>query len=280
MPDEPKPNEGGKETGVTPELFEAVTKDLEALKGQVAGAADRETELHQTIRSLVANRTPAEIDAGAPAAADAGGLALDDLPDPIENPEGFRKGLGQRVEGMVTAGVAAATAQLRGSIDTTQRLNGLWANFKEANPDLTAYSDLAEIVAREKVTAGIARGVTAEQIMFGDEAGFIKSVADGVTERIGTIREGFIEDKKPDPDPTPATERPDPMVATPVAAAPAGGTGEDKSSAPATDEANRTGGIPGGSQSANTKAAEPTVPTGPGSMVGEMKKSQADMGLV
>ncbi len=137
------------------------------------------TSMQQTVDQLLATRL-------SPPAADVPIVpaAAPEMPDPMQDPEGFRKAVVQQA----TAEARASIQPVQKQIARDSKLAELRTRFQSAHPELMPYQDLidAEVLKRAKDAA--ARGLDPESMLFDKPDVFVKSVAETITARLADIR--------------------------------------------------------------------------------------------
>ncbi len=227
------------EPAKAPAQAEPTTDDrIKTLLGTIEGLAGRVDQMQGDFMRL-ASGAPAAITA--PIAPTMTEITLDGLPDQAEDPEGFTKGLNARMNESLKANITALTAHqasvAAAAAEQGARGNRLWSDFQESYfdrlekdlpdtiKDVTPYVETAAKAVAAKATVGVAdpaqKARMVDSLMYGTPARFMEDV--------------FTE-----------TER----VLSPLRAM----TGEEAEAAKAAEtDANRTGGIEGGTGAAAAK---------------------------
>lgn len=166
---------------------------------------------------------------------------LEALPDPVERPEEFKRGLAGLIKSQVETGTQRVTNQ---STRQTQ-LSGLYDRFKTENPDFAPYEEIIEGVARREAQALSANGSNPQDAILADPDGFLSRVKNGVSKRLESYG------VKP------------------------GGKGKNEGDGDGDPPPNRTDGVSGGSQPASRgNGAAP-----PSTFAKEMQKMQEETGF-
>lgn len=117
--------------------------------------------------------------------------SFDDLPDPVENPEEFRKTLSQRMTQSFAQQQEAVTRRLETSTSQKQDLDNLWSRFKSEYEDLAGREALVQGAAALEVQKLRAQGIQdPHQAIMADQDGFLSRVAARMKAELG-------EDVKP-----------------------------------------------------------------------------------
>lgn len=218
--------------------------EREQHKQEIAAARTREQSFQQVLDGLGSRGT-------APAAAPAPepGLDFSKLPDPVEDREGFMRGLQDQVTGMVTSHDKQHTQQR----SHEQRLSDMWGQFQTDYPELNEFPEIVEAAVRAEVNRGAARGLTPQQVMFDSSDRLMQRVAETSQKRIGVLKTRFTSTDDADE---------------------AGESGTRRT-------ADRTAGVSNGTSAAGKgKSSGADDPSKYGSMIGDMKKLQRDSGFV
>lgn len=181
---------------------------LKALADQFAAfqadAAKREERLQNLAMQLLSAQRPAAAEAPRqPAQAAVPEFDLSGLPDPVQDPDGFKKQLGARVSQFTASAAQSAAQSVKTQVltqaDREKRLNDLWSNFRERYDDLAEHDDFVELTAGKLIKQAVARGVDAESYIFADPEGFMEQVAKNTRERIAKLRGTDEEEGDEDP---------------------------------------------------------------------------------
>ncbi len=201
----------------------------------------RETRLLDALTNASAPAVPV-----APAYSTAEEFKPADLPDAVEDPEGYARVLQENIQGNVKHLLESQSAEATRNNSSATTYDGMWDEFQNKYEDLAQHEELVEIHAGRvaKILAG--QGIDVPTYMVQNRDKFLGDVAKSVGDRLVALGLGPKDD---------GTERPDPML-----------------------DPNRTGGLPGtGTASAPVK--DDAAPT-QGGFINEIHKSQKDMGLI
>ncbi len=168
---EPDPPEFTEEHRTKLAAYDDLVKKSEAQDTQMA-------RMQQTVDQLLATRLSGDGVGVAPVA------VAPEPPDPMQDPEGFRKA----VIAEATSAAAASIQPAQVAMTRENKLNDLKVRFKSAFPDLNDYEDLldGEVIRRAKDAAR--RRMDPEAMMFTDPDAFVREVGTVVTARIEAIR--------------------------------------------------------------------------------------------
>jgi hypothetical protein len=176
-------------------------EDAEKGIGEMKAAQDKLTEelarsnAHQEtmqgmIDQLLAGQPAQPLQAPAPT------LDYSKLPDPVEDKDGFARGVLEQTEAIVAHQTEAANAATNTVQSQQRQLDSLWDKFQDDYPDLADYSEYVEVAAREEVSKARARGIDSDQLIFKSPDRFLKSVADSTREKVQKLEARFK--KEPD----------------------------------------------------------------------------------
>lgn len=115
------------------------------------------------------------------------GFDLKSLPDPVEDKDGFIKG----VFGAVDRLVQARTEQTAQGLTRQQQLDRLWNRFMDVHKDLAEFPEIVETAVKEVVQDTANRGVNPERFMLGQTDRFFTKVASTAQEKLARLRAKF-----------------------------------------------------------------------------------------
>lgn len=219
---------------------------VEALTAQLSAVTQQMQHMQQT--QMLANMGQTQ----APQPPQAPQLDLSGLPDPLDDQKGYQDGISKRVADH-NAAFMDYTEQKQ-AYDRNQESRGerLWANFNRKHEEFAENQALVEFASTQVVNEAIAKGLDVNKYVFGTEDLFfsdviakMKEVAPGIAAQSGD--EG----------------------------AEASGDTKDDS----TDDAIRTGGLPGGHESGGRGSADPDTKTEKGDMIEELHEIQRKEGF-
>ena len=141
----------------------------------------------ETMQSMLDQLMAGQQARGAQAEPEADTIDLSKLPDPVEDKDGFTKGVMDAVGKLVQA-QTARTAQ---GLTKQQQMDRLWGKFKEKHSELAGFDEIVESAAREVLTEAHARGVDPERLMLQQTERFFSKVADTANARISKLKEKF-----------------------------------------------------------------------------------------
>lgn len=151
------------------------------------------------------------------------------LPDPALDPEGYHKQLSARIVEAVTASTRADQQRLIAAQQENQQLStqteALWNEFADTYPDLAEHQDMVELCASTVAQRAMAKGIDVRKYMFTASDQFNEEVAKEMRKRFGKAIEAMSGEEGGD-EPAEGGDRPAHL--------------RDM------DQANRTGGVPGG----------------------------------
>lgn len=175
-----------------------------------------------------------------------------DLPDPVDKPEDFKRALAEKFEKQLTDRMSSSLNQYQqqSTQQQTQQqaFDAMWAKFQKDYADLADKTTTLKGAILSEREALQARGVDPQQSILSDPDGFMKRVAANMRAELGI------------------TENPAP---TQQEQAPA--------STPGQQQANRTGGVGGGTNMNGTGAGKTKQPP---KFSEQLKKMQLDSGLI
>lgn len=174
------------------------------------------------------------------------GVDFNDLPDPVDKPEDFKRALAEKFQKTLQAQQQAQQQQASQQQSVSQQLDALWERFKSEHADLAGKTiTLQGAIVAERNDMQM-RGIDPQQGILSDPDGFMRRIADRMRSELGTTTQN-------DPPPAPGSQQ------------------------TTQQPANRTGGIAGGTSvngSGKGKGKEP-----PG-FLAQLKQSQLDSGLI
>lgn len=173
-------------------------------------------------------------------------LSFDDLPDAVEDPEGYQKEVAKRVSEHNVAYQDYVDQRNKASAATEQRGEQLWNTFRTKYPEISENQKRVEFATNEVLEGAMSRGVDINKYVYGTQDAFFKDVADKYGEIFGA------EDKSGDDD---------------------GKDGKD-------DEPTRTGGLPGGQESGGKSSAGGSSDDEAGDMMNEVRELQVKDGIL
>ena len=116
-----------------------------------------------------------------PAAPKSPNIDLSGLPDPLEDRDGYNKGIAERVQSAITDGISTHAAAERTRHATAasrdERIGVLWGDFSNTYPELAANEEWVEFAASKVAKRAKARGLDVEKYMFGNSEQFMEDVA-------------------------------------------------------------------------------------------------------
>lgn len=107
------------------------------------------------------------------------------LPDPIEDREGFTKGVMGAVEAMVSQNAAAMSQ----SLTKQQRTEQIWNELKARNSDLAEVPELLEAATREVLQGVRDKGIDIDKFMFGNTERMLTQISEKANARLTKLRE-------------------------------------------------------------------------------------------
>lgn len=170
-----------------------------------------------------------------------------DLPDPVDKPEDFKRALAEKFEKQLTERMSSSLNQYQqqSSHQQTQQqaFDSMWAKFQQDYADLADKTTTLKGAILSEREAMSARGIDPQQAILADPDGFMKRVADSMRKELGTT----------------GGEPPAPTAPAPE------------------QQANRTGGVGGGTNMSGGGAGKGKKPP---SFSEQLKKFQLDSGLL
>jgi hypothetical protein len=180
------------------------------------------------------------------------------LPDPITDPEGFNKGLNDRISRAVETAQRNVSIEQSNQQSIQQRADALWEDFSEKYPWLKDKQDLVEFVAGKVAQRAQGKGLDLSRYMFVTPDLFFGDVIKG----LGDL--GVTQPSDEDPDgasgDTPATAQ-----------------GAPQRPAQGSEPPDRTAGLFGGQDSGGRPAKGAEQDT-PGDMLKDLKDLQRASG--
>ena len=214
-----EPFDAGAKTDAVAKVEDKGTKGedaaaLEDLTKKVAELSDAGTKRDDTIERL--QNLNMQLMAGKGGIGDtitapeATPVDMSGLPSAAEDPDGFSKGLHERLGVAITKSVESITAHERATAaqanERTSRTAGLWDEFTERFPELDDYQDYVEVAATKVAKRASRRGLDLDTYMFKGSDQFLADVAEEAGKIVTPLREaakakGDGDDKAPaDPD--------------------------------------------------------------------------------
>ena len=142
---------------------------------------------------LLAGQSPATV--AAPAAPT---LDYTKLPDPVEDKDGFARGVLEQTQAIVAHQTQEASKEAGVANSLQQQLDSLWGKFQDDYEDLADYPEYVEVAAREEVSKANARGISSDQLIRRNSDSFMKSVAANVRQKVEKLTERLGHKKKPE----------------------------------------------------------------------------------
>lgn len=176
-----------------PGAGDAPEVDAAALQKQIADLNKQVDRLTSSQLSLLSSGLGAAVTpaGGTPTQPDLPTVNLDGLPDQLTDPEGYQKGLNDRLTATIqdTVKVVTANEQAKVSRDKSYdtRVEGLWSDFTEAHPELADHTDLVEFAAGAVAKKAQAKGLNVEQYMFTTRDQFFSDIVSEVDKRFGAV---------------------------------------------------------------------------------------------
>jgi len=179
------------------DLDPAIVGLQEQLDGLETSHKEERTFLQNTILEL--SQRPPSVAAPAAAALKPVPTELDfsDLPDPVEDKEGFYKKLGSSVSDYINQHTVATTNAVTNQQATQNGLADLNNRFSRDYKELSQKPAIFHAVVAQEVKKIQNRGVNAQQVMFADPDKFLKTVATTMRNELG-IEEGEEDDGNDD----------------------------------------------------------------------------------
>lgn len=182
----------------------AQTVDLSALQGRIKALEDRNSRLERTNVALL-SQSPTVERRDEPQE-----ISFDGLPDPVEDPKGYVKGLQDRIMGSVKQQMSQQNAQDMQVRQDQSRINELWNDFTSRDE----YKDLADDVNRVKIATQQvvdrmqSRGLDVNKYMFTTRDLFFEDVKKEYESLFGVIAAEVDDDADDDDDDeTPMTRK-------------------------------------------------------------------------
>lgn len=118
-------------------------------------------------------------------------LNLDDLPDPIREPDKFKKELAARQQ-KFTQDAVVATAQTIGqkqaaTQDYNAKIDEVWAQFNTKYKDFADQDDIVQVQTQKLLKEAEARGVDMDTYVFGNTEKFIDELGGRVKSRLEAL---------------------------------------------------------------------------------------------
>ena len=231
------------------ERFKGLDGRLSGLENTLQGLNETMAKNAAVAENMTAMTKALMAGGGQQAAAPVAPAEPKELIDPMVDPEGFRRSLGEAIdERFKKAGDVAAAER-----DIHQNSNRVWNSFQERHEKLASKRMLVEGAVRAEQDAIKSQGLNPDQVMYGDETGFINRVAARAIKELGF-----------DPD----------VALTPEEEA----AKKLEEAAALKASASRTGGLPDANATIGLKPA--LAEPGAGSLVEEIRGIQEKTGLV
>lgn len=115
-------------------------------------------------------------------APEASKVDMSGLPSAADDPDGFSKGLNERLGKAISESVGAITTHERAvaaqANERSSRTQGLWDEFTELHPELDDYQDYVEVAATRVAKRAQRRGLDLDTYMFKGSDQFLSDVAE------------------------------------------------------------------------------------------------------
>ena len=170
--------------------FNELTASQDKLTEELARVRAHEETMQGMIDQLLAGQSPTTATVQA-----APTLDYTKLPDPVEDKDGFARGILEQTQAIV----AHQTQEAGVANSQQQQLDSLWGRFQDDHPDLADYSEYVEVAAREEVAKAQARGIDSNQLIFKNPDGFMRTVADNTRAKVKKLEAKFGEKKESEP---------------------------------------------------------------------------------
>ena len=153
--------------------------------------SDQQEFLQNTILSLSARQA-------APAAKQDDpepiGVDFSDLPDPVEKKDEFHAELGKRINTALARTAEAATNSATAQTQQANSLQDLQTRFQNQHPEMAKKGSLFTATVTTEVNKLKAKGLDAQQFVFGDPDKFLKTVAKSMMEELDLTDEDLEND--------------------------------------------------------------------------------------
>lgn len=181
-----------EEPAAKPDDVSELRERLERFEAKEREFSERERRMQETIDRLLtsqqAPQRPAE-----PAQPEQ--VSFNDLPDPVDKPDEFKRTLGERIERAF-----AFRQQVQSQQQTRQqRLDAVWGQFQSKYPELARREALVNGVASLEANQLRARGVDPQDALLADPDGFMDRVARRMRQELGEGEPGSEPDGKQEP---------------------------------------------------------------------------------
>jgi hypothetical protein len=125
---------------------------------------------------------------------------LSGLPDIAEDPEGYTKGLNERLGAAIEKGISTM-AEHQGKVASAERAQsdrttGLWDQFTEQYPDLEGQEDFVEVAAGRVARRAQRRGLNVDTYMFRTTDQFLSDVEAETRKIMGPLAEKEGDEKE------------------------------------------------------------------------------------
>lgn len=167
--------EGGKpDAGGLPDI-EALRTELSTLRESYEKQRQRDQEIiDRLIQGQSAQAQPRQTADDAP-------VKFDDLPDPVDKPDDFRRALAQKFE----AALAQRERQQSTVAQRQQLLDSLWNKFQTEHPDLAKRQALVQGAAAFEANMLRQSGIDIDTYIRSNPDGFISRVVQRMREELG-----------------------------------------------------------------------------------------------
>jgi hypothetical protein len=131
-------------------------------------------------------------------------ISTADLPDPVDDPEGYTKELNARIADTLNSHAEVRKFEQTQAATATSQQEALWGAFKEQFPDYADKYDQVQFVAEKLVKEAVAKGLDPQKYMFQNQSGFIADVGSRLQEVFPVAATNDDSDSDDDADTTTA----------------------------------------------------------------------------
>lgn len=179
-PESQQEEEGGEKT---PDELSELRERLERFEAKEREFSERERRMQETIDKLLTSQQAQQRPAQSSGPEQ---ISFNDLPDPVDKPDEFKRTLGERMQRMLASQQQAQTQQQT----RQQRLDAVWNQFQSKYPELSKREALVNGVAALEANQLRSRGLDPQEALLADPDGFMDRIARKMRQELGESEEG------------------------------------------------------------------------------------------
>lgn len=165
----------------------SVDEKLAALEAKIEEQDRLRTQEREFYQNMLAARMGQQGQDGQDQGQDQGaaGISFDDLPDPVDKPEEFRKGLSQKFNSAMEQERERIQQSVNHQTSNAQALDRMWNTFKQRYPDLAEKEALVSGVTNMEAQRIRAQGGDVPSVVMADPDGFMERIAGRMKQELG-----------------------------------------------------------------------------------------------